>query len=155
MQPVAKVPPAVEKPTPQVPAKEPVKTEAPTVDRWQDAFMSLPEDKQKILKDMGFDKPKSANTKSSISDLIISVNEKQAECEKKFWQVNVGGKDIVFRDYTTSIVGWLEKAGDIAIQFAPPQASLPWDLVKSLMKVSSLSSLHTLRIGSSCQNRSL
>ncbi|KAL2826282.1 ankyrin repeat-containing domain protein [Aspergillus cavernicola] len=135
MQPVAKVPPAVEKPTSQEPAKEPVKTDAPVVDRWRDAFKSLPEDKQKTLKDMGFDKPRSANVKTSISDLVTSVNERQAECETKFWQVNVGGKDIVFRDYTTSIVGWLEKAGDIAIQFAPPQASLPWDLVKSLMKI--------------------
>jgi hypothetical protein len=106
------------------------------VDRWQEAFTCLPDDTQKILKEMGFNEAKSANATSSIDDLITTVNQKQEECEGKFWKVRIGGKDIVFRDYTTNIVGWLEKAGDVAIQFAPPQASLPWDMIKSLMKVS-------------------
>lgn len=146
-RPVATMPCAVEKPSPQEPAKEPRKPEAeaeaaeaapdaPVVDRWQDAFKGLSEDKQKTLTEMGFHKPKSANVKSTITDLVNSVNERQTECEKKFWHAKIAGKDIVFREYTTSILSWLEKAGDIAIQFAPPQASLPWDLVKSLMQVS-------------------
>ncbi|KAL2809119.1 ankyrin repeat-containing domain protein [Aspergillus granulosus] len=140
-QPVAKVPSSVEKtrspgqPPENKPEPEPDETETPIIDRWQEAFKNIPEDKQKILKDLGFDKPKSANVASNITSLIDAVNEKQEECEKKFWKVNVGGQDIVFRDYTTSIVGWLEKAGDVAIQFAPPQASLPWDMIKSLMKI--------------------
>ncbi|KAL2783157.1 ankyrin repeat-containing domain protein [Aspergillus keveii] len=136
--PVAKVPSSVEKPSPQEqsPEKQPkAQQKLAIVDRWQEAFNSLPENKQKTLRDLGFDKPKSGNVASNITELIDAVNEKQEECEKKFWKVNVGGKDIVFRDYTTSIVGWLEKAGDVAIQFAPPQASLPWDMIKSLMKI--------------------
>ncbi|CEN61006.1 hypothetical protein ASPCAL07675 [Aspergillus calidoustus] len=141
---VAKVPSSVEKTSSQEPSpeKEPEplpdsepEGKPPIVDRWQQAFDSLSEDKQKILRELGFDKPKSANVASNITELIDAVNEKQEECERKFWKLNVGGKEIVFRDYTTSIVGWLEKAGDIAIQFAPPQASLPWDLIKSLMKI--------------------
>jgi hypothetical protein len=63
------------------------------------------------------------------------VNQKQEEYEKKFWKVSCGGEDIVLRDYTCRIVDWLEKAGDIAIQFAPVQASLAWDIVKSLIEV--------------------
>jgi hypothetical protein len=154
---VAKVPSSVEKTTFQELSaeKEPVplpdsepEGKPPIVDRWQQAFDSLPEDKQKLLRELGFDKPKSANVASSITELIDAVNEKQEECERKFWKLNVGGKEIVFRDYTTSIVGWLEKAGDIAIQFAPPQASLPWDLIKSLMKVSPIEQ----RYGYGCQD---
>ncbi|KAJ5090117.1 NACHT nucleoside triphosphatase [Penicillium argentinense] len=72
---------------------------------------------------------------SSINSLASEAKKKQEECEEKFWHVNVGGEKIVLREYTTSIVGWLTKAGDIAVQFAPPQASLPWDLVKSLMQI--------------------
>jgi hypothetical protein len=146
---VAKVPPSVEKPiaqkqpTKNILEKSPELEDAESddfliVDRWQEAFERLSGDKQEILKGMGFDKPKSANVASTITDLIDAVNAKQEECENKFWRVTVGGKEIVFRDYTTSILGWLEKAGDIAIQFAPPQASLPWDLVKSLMQVRKL-----------------
>jgi hypothetical protein len=107
----------------------------PVKDRWRDAFNQLPPAKQALLKEMGFGNPKSGSMESSIKDLVGEVNRKQEECEKKFWNVNVGGKKIVLREYTTQIVGWLEKAGDIAVQFAPPQASLPWDLVKSMMKV--------------------
>jgi hypothetical protein len=143
---VAKVPSSVEKPSAQKKATEKhpekelelegAKSDGfPIVDRWQRAFENLPKSKQKILKEMGFDKPKSANVASNITELIDAINAKQEECERRFWKITVGGNEIVFRDYTTNIIGWLEKAGDIAIQFAPPQASLPWDLVKSLMQV--------------------
>lgn len=143
-RPVATVPSTVEKPSPQEPAGKPQRPDAEpdtapdasVVDRWQDAFKGLSEDKQKTLAKMGFHKPKSANVKSTITELVNNVNERQTECEKKFWHVKIGGKDIVLREYTTSIIGWLEKAGDIAVQFAPPQASLPWDVIKSLMQVS-------------------
>lgn len=81
------------------------------------------------------DKLSSGSVESEIDDLVGLVNKKQEECEKKFWRVSIGDNDIVLRNYTTKIVGWLEKAGDIAIQFAPPQASMPWSVVKSLMQV--------------------
>ncbi|KAL4894380.1 ankyrin repeat-containing domain protein [Aspergillus ambiguus] len=105
-------------------------------DLWWDALQQLPPAKQEQLKSMGFDKFSSGSLESDIDDLVDTVNKKQDECEKKFWRVSVGDNDIVLRNYTTKIVGWVQKAGDIAIQFAPPQASLPWSVVKSLMKVS-------------------
>lgn len=85
---------------------------------------------------MGFDKLNSGAMASNIDDLVDLVSKKQEECESKFWRVSIGGENVVLRDYTTSIIAWLEKAGDIAIQFAPPQASLPWSLIKSAMQVS-------------------
>lgn len=111
--------------------------------RWRDAFEQLSEEKREILKEMGF---KCDSMESSIKDLVDTVDEKQKGCQDKFWQVKCGDKEIIFREYTDQIIGWLEKAGDIAIQFAPPQAGLPWDLVKNLMKVgnSLISSPHAL-----------
>jgi hypothetical protein len=106
-------------------------------DRWREAFNGLSEENQKALKKLGFSDRDPGPTGSSIKDLIGTVREKQEACEDKFLKTTIGGKEIVFREYTTEIIGWLEKAGDIAIQFAPPQASLPWDLVKNLMKVGS------------------
>lgn len=87
---------------------------------------------------MGVEQIRSATAESTIQDLVGVVNQRQEECEKKFWKVSVGGEDIVLRNYTTQIVGWLEKAGDIAVQFAPPQASVPWGILKSVMQVSLL-----------------
>jgi hypothetical protein len=138
---VAKVPvekPIAQKATEKHLEKEPELDDAKDdfpIDRWQRAFENLPENKQIILKEMGFDKPNPVNVAPNITELIDAINAKQEECERRFWKTTVGGNEIVFRDYTTSIIGWLEKAGDIAIQFAPPQACLPWGLIKSLMQV--------------------
>ena len=112
------------------------KAEAPAKDLWEIALKQLPPAKQEKLKSLGLDKLSSGSVESEIEDLVGLVNQKQAECEKKFWRVSIGDNDIVLRNYTTKIVGWLEKAGDIAIQFAPPQASMPWSVIKSLMQVS-------------------
>lgn len=118
------------------PEPEPESKEPPLKDLWQDALQRLPQAKQDTLKKRGFDKLSSGSMASNVKDLVGLVNKKQEECESKFWRVSVGGEDVVLRDYTTSIIGWLEKAGEIAIQFAPPQASLPWSLIKSVMQVS-------------------
>lgn len=104
-------------------------------DRWKKAFFKMDTDKKAILKEMGFDDVNPGSMESSIKSIASEAKKKQDECEEKFWHVNVGGEKIVLREYTTSIVGWLTKAGDIAVQFAPPQASLPWGLVKNLIQV--------------------
>ncbi|KAB8215101.1 ankyrin repeat-containing domain protein, partial [Aspergillus novoparasiticus] len=113
----------------------PKKRNCAVKDRWREAFERLPEDKQDILNGMGFNDLTAGSMKSSIEHLVDAVDEKQQECQNAFWKLKVAGKEIVFREYTDQIVGWLEKAGDIAIQFAPPQASLPWGVVKNLMQI--------------------
>jgi hypothetical protein len=130
---------ADKKPSPstEVPEEEsPEKKQVPAPkDRWREAFKGLSEKDQKALEKLGFSDRELGPMGPSIKELVGTVREKQQACEDKFLKTTIGGKEIVFREYTTEIVGWLEKAGDIAIQFAPPQASLPWDLVKNLMKV--------------------
>lgn len=135
-QPAADAPPTkvpIEAPT-EKPPKQP---DAPK-DLWVEALNSLPESKQETLKKMGFynDTAKSVSVESSIDDLVEVVNKKQEECEKKFWKVKVGDEEIVLRNYTNKIVDWLGKAGDIAVQFSPPQAAIPWAVIKSAMQVS-------------------
>jgi DNA polymerase III gamma/tau subunit len=131
--------PPAEAPAEEEPAKQP---DAPK-DLWVEALNSLPESKQETLKKMGFNKDtaQSVSVESSIDDLVGVVNKRQEECEKKFWKVKVGDEEIVLRNYTNKIVDWLEKAGDIAVQFAPPQAAIPWAVIKSVMQVSLLLSL--------------
>jgi hypothetical protein len=43
----------------------------------------------------------------------------------------------IAKDDLDQIVDWLGKAGDIAVQFAPPQAAIPWSVIKSVMQVTS------------------
>lgn len=122
--------PSEEKPQAE-PQDEPVAR-----DLWQDALARQSSSRRETLRKMGLDQIRSVSADSTIKDLVGVVNQRQEECEKKFWKISVGGDDIVLRDYTTRIVGWLEKAGDVAIQFAPTQASLAWDIAKNFMEVS-------------------
>ncbi|KAJ5497544.1 hypothetical protein N7463_009531 [Penicillium fimorum] len=117
--------------------KKPAKKADAPKDLWAKALTSLPESKQETLKKMGFNQSseQSGSVESSIKDLVGVVNQRQEECEKKFWKVKVGDEEIVLRNYTNSIVDWLEKAGDIAVQFAPPQAAIPWAVIKSVMQI--------------------
>ncbi|CAG7966071.1 unnamed protein product [Penicillium nalgiovense] len=133
--PAAKLPPveSTKLPAEEKPAEKP---DAPK-DLWVEALNSLPESKQETLKKMGFNQSsaQSGSVESSIEDLLGVVNQRQEECEKKFLKVKVGGEEIVLRNYTNNIVDWLGKAGDIAVQFAPPQAAIPWSVIKSVMQI--------------------
>ncbi|KAL3477404.1 ankyrin repeat-containing domain protein [Aspergillus californicus] len=126
---------ATKKTTPEESQTQPPKEPDAPKDRWEIALKQLPAAKQEKLKSLGLDKLSTGSVESEIDELVSLVNKKQEECEKKFWRVSIGDNDIVLRNYTTKIVGWLEKAGDIAVQFAPPQASMPWSVVKSLMQI--------------------
>lgn len=118
---------------------------SPEVNLWKQAFSSLEPDKKDILHALGFDK-NSGTPVSDISDLVQAVNDKQKQVEEKQWGLTVKGERVVFRRYTQQIVGWLTKAGDIAVQFAPPQANVPWAVLKGLMKLTVLDSeqMHAL-----------
>lgn len=124
---------STELPAEEKPAEKP---DAPK-DLWVEALNSLPESKQEALKKMGFNQSsaQSGSVESSIEDLVGVVNQRQEECENKFWKVKFNGEEIVLRNYTNNIVDWLGKAGDIAVQFAPPQAAIPWSVIKSVMQV--------------------
>jgi hypothetical protein len=112
---------------------------------WRKAFSQLSERQQKTLADLGFDQT-SGSAESDIDNLVTSVNAKQKQVEDNMWSAHVGGREVVFRQYTTDIVSWLTKAGDIAVQFAPPQAAVPWSVLKGLLNVSN-SLIKSCKIG--------
>ncbi|SPQ26473.1 155b9fce-3d70-4eae-8d87-6b345046ed02 [Thermothielavioides terrestris] len=100
-------------------------------DLWLEAFEKLPKDTQRQLQR---DNATQGPHNQQIQELLNLVKKKQEECERKFWRLRVGDHEIVLRDYAVTIVGCLQKIGDIAIQFAPPQASIPWSAVKALLQ---------------------
>jgi hypothetical protein len=79
--------------------------------------------------------PKQKQLLQQIQELSTIVKTRQEECERKFWKLSVGDHEIVVRDYAVTIVNCLQKIGDVAIQFAPPQASIPRSVVKAIMQV--------------------
>lgn len=99
---------------------------------WLKAFKKSPDDIQAKLKIMDADQK---SPREQIDDITKATKTKQEECEAKFWKFNVGKHEIVLRDYAIRIVGSLATIGDVAIQFAPPQASIAWSAVKAVMQV--------------------
>ena len=69
-----------------------------------------------------------------LDDLLSAVESKRQECERRQWTV----KKVVLRDVFTKIVKWIEKfveMGDVAVQYDPGHAALPWAAIRFLLKV--------------------
>ena len=84
---------------------------------------------------MGAYKDHQVSLDKDIRDIMVNVEEKQKQCEQKAFTVNVNGHQILIRDYAAKSITWLQKAGDIGIQFAPSQAAGVWAVVKAVSQV--------------------
>lgn len=102
---------------------------------WDKAFQGLPEKSQQQLVSMGAYKNHQAPFENDIRDIMVNVEEKQKQCEQKAFTIDVNGHQILIRDYAAKSITWLQKAGDIGIQFAPSQAAGPWAVVKAVSRV--------------------
>jgi hypothetical protein len=73
-----------------------------------------------------------------FDDLIISAEHKKLQCEQKRWRVNFNGQEVILRDVADKIVHWLKvfrDAGDVAVNFDPVHAALPWAAFRFLLEV--------------------
>ncbi|KAK6951746.1 hypothetical protein Daesc_006269 [Daldinia eschscholtzii] len=73
----------------------------------------------------------------TLTEVLKATNEKKDECIKKRWKVTVRGRTIILRDVLEKIAVWVDKLvvfGDIAIQYDPVSAALPWAAVRLIMK---------------------
>ncbi|KAF3064541.1 Vegetative incompatibility protein HET-E-1 [Daldinia childiae] len=74
---------------------------------------------------------------ATLTDVLKATNEKKDECIKKRWKVTLKGRTIILRDVLEKIAVWVDKFlmfGDIAIQYDPVSAALPWAAVRLIMK---------------------
>lgn len=76
----------------------------------------------------------------NINDVLESLEKRKQEFIDKQWTV-LGGRNrnaIVLRDIFTKVAVWINKfmtVGDIAVQYDPGHAALPWALIRFLLKV--------------------
>ena len=80
------------------------------------------------------------NPSYNIKDILESVERRRQECIDKQWTVPRGRtrNAVVLRDVFTKIAVWINKfmvVGDIAVQYDPGHAALPWALIRFLLKV--------------------
>lgn len=100
---------------------------------WEFALNALTEDEKKTLM--------SEDDNSTGPDVIIAaVEKKKSDCEKNQWVLytNKAGKKVMVRDVLSRICDNVEKfkaIGDVAVQFDPVHAALPWMALTSVLKV--------------------
>ena len=74
-----------------------------------------------------------------LDDVLSLVRAKQATCLQKGWKFKRNSGDtLVVRDLVDKIAVWVGKfisVGDVAIQYDPTHAALPWAAVKFLLQI--------------------
>jgi hypothetical protein len=84
-----------------------------------------------------------ADTKDMASILESTRNETRRIVDtnrERSWKITVRGEDVVLRDVGMKILQWVDgfkEIGDIAVQFDPVHAALPWALFRFLLRVGS------------------
>ena len=82
----------------------------------------------------------------SIEDVHAAVQNKLDECTRKRWKyIRSDGQKVVLWDVLNKIVKWVNKfkeIGDVAIQYDPGHAALPWAAIRFLLQAS-VSSVET------------
>ncbi len=79
-------------------------------------------------------------TTTRVEDVAGAVEERKKECKDRQWELkrSKGKEAIVLRDVFSKISIWLQKlveVGDIAVNYDPGHAALPWAGIWFLLKV--------------------
>ena len=110
----------------------------PDVELWFNALQKLPEGDQQAIRDIQPSEATQQPLSERIDKLFSIIRKKQHECEEKSYKFCFQGKEIILRDVAEKTVFWLNKfkdVGDIAVNFDPVHAALPWAGVRFLLQV--------------------
>ena len=77
--------------------------------------------------------------RASLADLIKLIDDNKSKCLDRRWRLKKpNGEVIVFRDVMEKIVKTVNKfkdIGDVAVQYDPSHAALPWAGVRLVLQV--------------------
>lgn len=110
----------------------------PDRDLWLDALQTLTEAEQNAVRNIQPMGPARRYWSETLEELVWLTKEKQKECENGSYEYEFQGKKLILRDVAEKIVHWLSKfkdIGDIAVNFHPVHASLPWAGIRLLLQV--------------------
>ena len=100
---------------------------------WNQALAGLSND------DMMNIQTQNTNKLNVLNDVLSAVEKKRQLCmEKRLRYRKRNGEVIILRDILDKVAIWVQKfkeIGDIAVQYDPAHASLPWAGVRILLEV--------------------
>ncbi|KAI1128059.1 hypothetical protein F5Y10DRAFT_292341 [Nemania abortiva] len=103
--------------------------------KWEQALQRLKKEDQEQ-----FERIKNSSDKHSevLDTVLVAANERKEECLRKKWKVaTINGRKIYIRDILEKLSVWVKKLiaiSDIAIQYDPVHAALPWAAVRLIMQ---------------------
>ncbi|KAK4118030.1 ankyrin [Parathielavia appendiculata] len=103
-------------------------------DLWSDAVAQLNEELRNII---DFDR---LGKREIVSELLKQANISIQHCEDRAWTFARGksGETVIVRDVLGKVVKWIDhfkQIGDIAVQYDPGHAALPWAGVRFLLEI--------------------
>lgn len=72
-----------------------------------------------------------------LSDILQAAQQKRVEALRKRWRFTWHGHTYIVRDYLEKIIAWVERfkaVGDVAVQYDPAHAALPWACVRFFLQ---------------------
>ena len=99
---------------------------------WDQALGSLSEKDKNALE------VNTTGSKLDIEELLVAARAKRDMCLKNRWDFEFRGRAVNLRYQADKIISWLAKfkeAGDMAIQYDPSHAALPWAGIRFLLQV--------------------
>lgn len=102
-------------------------------DLWARAIGTLTAENQALI---DFNNP---DRIAVLESAIALAEDKKRQCLNQRWRIRRGhGRNLILRDVFGKIVVWIQKfkeIGDVAVQYDPVHASLPWAGVRLLLEV--------------------
>jgi hypothetical protein len=79
---------------------------------------------------------------SILSELLAVAEQAKQECIKKKWRyTRKSGEVVIISDLFGKVIRWIDlfkQVGDVAVQYDPVHAALPWAGVRFLLQVCGL-----------------
>ena len=107
-------------------------------DLWKDALQKLSSGDQEAVGGLEISLSAQKPFSETIQELLDLTTKVQDKCQSKSYKFSFKGKEIIMRDVAGKVIFWLNKfkeVGDVAVNFDPVHASLPWAGVRFLLQV--------------------
>ncbi|KAI7761702.1 hypothetical protein LZL87_013727 [Fusarium oxysporum] len=105
--------------------------EPSTLDLWSEAYSKLDDKTKKWIGTISV----TIKDQDSILELVAEVRSIEEKYKDATPKLQIGHREILWRDYADKVVSWLIIIGDIAIPFAPAPSSTIWSAVKKVLTI--------------------
>src|SRR5436190_2485161 len=108
----------------------------PTEDLWAKAVETLKDEEKRHI---NFD---CSDGRAVVGELLEVAEAKKNLCMQRRWTYRKGNEEeVILRDVFEKMTKWIKKfreVGDLAMQYDPAHAALPWAAVRFILQVSDL-----------------